>query len=263
MCAHAGAVIATAVTTAVLAAAGCGGGGGVGGGARASAVASPVRDAVALRLVEAPTPRFAVPHYETTGTFAQVEGTRDLERVNAALRRIVIDDQRAYEPSAREDAPTTPSELHGYYRTRVDRRLVSASSAVVSVLMPATHLYPGGNHGSVLVSGTVRVPSGRRVRLTELFADPARALPVLAREFDRAFRRQDPSGAVCLNEGPWLHPTAHNYRHFALLEGGLALGFPHLNCRWLIATIPYDRLRPYFNQEGRELVAGVRAPATR
>ncbi len=241
---------------------GCGGGGDV---PRERAGQDRAGSVVALRLVEAPTPLFDVPNYATKGTFAQVGGADGLDRVNAALRRVVISDQAAYEQSARdagnEAARNAGNELRGSYETSVDPGLVSASSTVVSVLMPSIHRFPGGNHGAVVVSGTVQVPSGRRVGLAELFAEPVRALSVLEREFEESFRRQEPSRAVCLTGWPWLRPTARNYRHFALLEAGMALGFSRGNCQWLIATIPYDRLRPYFSPLAEQLVDGVLAPA--
>lgn len=191
-----------------------------------------------------------------------MRGTEDLSRVNAALRRMVTADQRAYARPARRAARQAGRDARGGYETFLHTKLVSASTVVVSVLMPAVHLFPGGTEGGWVLSGTVLVPSGRRVGVTQLFARPAVALPVLAREFKRAFRRQDRSLAGCLSfVGPVLRPTAHNYRNFALLPGGLAVGVAgYGNCERLIATIPYARLRAYFSHSARVLIDGVRRP---
>src|ERR1700687_3127070 len=93
--------------------------------------------ASALRVVAAPTPRFPVPRYDTTGTFPKVRGGNiDLTRVNAALREGVIADQRAYAPGARKAALIAGRNCRGIYWTSVDRTLLSASTVVVSAILP-------------------------------------------------------------------------------------------------------------------------------
>lgn len=233
------------------------------GDARVGAVDTGSAGVTALRLAPATTPRFRVAKYSTEGTYVQVRGAGDLARVNAALRRIVTSDQRAYAKSARRAARHAGSKTRGAYATAVDPRLVSASTLVVSALMPSIHLFPGGMHGGVVLSGTVLVPSGRRVSLTQLFKRPASALPVLAREFKRVYLRDHPPRySGCVKNQPSLRPSPDNYRHFALLASGLALGFNQIGaCGPLIATVPYARLRPYFGHLGRLLVDGVRSPA--
>jgi hypothetical protein len=217
----------------------------------------------ALRLAHATTPRFRVAKYGTEGTYVQVRGASHLARVNAALRRIVTSDQRAYARSARRAARHAGSNARGAYTTEVDPSLVSASTVVVSALMPSIHLVPGGMHGVVVLSGTVLVPSGRRVGLTGLFKRPASALRVLAHEFKRAYlSHHPPRYRGCVTNQASLRPSAYNYRHFALLASGLALGFNEIGpCGSLIATVPYARLRPYFGHLGRRLIQGVRRPA--
>jgi hypothetical protein len=106
----------------------------------------------------------------------------------------------------------------------------------------------------------VLVPAGRRVGVNQLFTRPAKALPVVAREFRRAYRRQHPSLASCLENVP-QRPTARNYGHVALLPGGLAVGSGAAACTWAIGTIPYARLHPYFSHLARRLIHGVRRPA--
>src|SRR3954454_7464183 len=192
--------IATAIAASALSLAitGCGAAGKSVTGAPANRVGHHESGKVAaLRLTQEQTPRFRVDRYDTEGTYAQVQGPGDLRRVNAALRRIVTSDQAAYTKFARRAAREAGSNARGAYATYVDAKTTSASTAVVSVLMRAIHLVPSGIHGGAVVSGTVQVPSGRRVGITQLFSDSARALPVLSREFKRAYRAQHPSDAGC------------------------------------------------------------------
>jgi len=216
-----------------------------------------------LSVFEAPTPRFPVPRYDTSGTYPQVRrGDIDLRAVNAALRRVVLEDQQRYSPSARAAAKVAGKDARGVYQTSVDRRLLSASTVVVSVLMPAIELYPGGTEGSGWVAGTVRVPSGAAVTLTDLFVRPAQALPVLAREWKAQLRRTTPRRWVCVTQLPsLLRPSTSNYRNFALIPRGLAVGIHgHASCAGFQATVPYASLRPYLSKLGLRLVSGVRPP---
>ncbi len=105
-----------------------------------SMVASP------LRVVAAPTPRFPVPRYDTSGTYPQVRGDLDLRAVNVGLRKAVRADQREYAPSARRSI-RVKNGYRGIYQTAIDWRLLSASTVVVSALLPAIKLHPGGNEG--------------------------------------------------------------------------------------------------------------------
>jgi hypothetical protein len=136
----------------------------------------------------APTPPLPVRRYHTSGTYPQVRDKVDLEAVNAALREAVLADQRAYTPYARKEKPRVVYRETGVYRTAVDRKLVSASTVVVSALMPATReLFPGQHEGDGWLAVTVRVPSGVRVTMSDLFANPDQGLRVLARHGGRGY----------------------------------------------------------------------------
>lgn len=220
--------------------------------ARASPVARP------LRLVEAATPPFRVPRFRTSGMYAEVAGARNLQAVNAALRAAVLADQRAYAPYARRERPKVAHYPEpGVYRTSVDRRLASASTVVVSVLMPATReIFPGQPGGDHWLGVTVEVPSGRRVRIVDLFADRRRGLGVLARAWKR--RVQPPCPRAYASA---FTPTSEHYGQFALTPRGLAVGSREVGaCYRLVATVPYSVLRPHLNELGLRLVAGVRRP---
>jgi hypothetical protein len=219
--------------------------------------------ATPLRLAVAPTPPLPVPRYDTRGKYPQVrDGNVDLQAVNAALRKAVVDDQRAYAPYARREKPRTVYREHGVYRTAVDRKLVSASTVVVSALMPATReVFPGQHGGDAWLGVTVRVPSGARVRITDVFANPERGLRALATAAKARIRRTE--AAPCIRAYAVVYgPTAENYRAFALTPNGLAVGFPEVAaCYRLLATVPYATLRSHLSSLGARLVDGVRAPA--
>jgi hypothetical protein len=213
-----------------------------------------------LTLSHAPVRRLRVPHYVTSGFYPRVVGPE--RAVNAALRRAILADQHAYAPRARRAAKAAANGNNGIYSVSVDRGLVSASSTVVSALLPSTKLYPGGNEGTTWIGVTVRVPSGRVVQVSDLFAAPGRGLQALANAWKDRIRRSQPRAWPCVRN--WLadyRPTPDNYRLFGLTPNGLAVGFwAEPACPALKAILPYHVLRPYLSALGRRLVDGVRAP---
>src|SRR5439155_2416967 len=97
-----------------------------------------------LGAVSAATPRFPVARFATYGAFPQVrDGKLALGAVNLTLREAILSDQRAFEPYARRYAKRVagrrlPSRYAGYYETELVRPFVSASTVVVSALIPRT-----------------------------------------------------------------------------------------------------------------------------
>ena len=218
--------------------------------------------AAPLTVIVAPTPRLGVPRYDTSGSIPQVtDGGTDLRRVNAALREAVLRDQRAYAPSARGSPKNLPRGCRGVYRLDVERSLLSASSTVVSALLPATKLYPCGNEGQGWISMTIRVPSGRRVTLAQLFRDPeGGGLSALGVGWFRVIARDWRLRCV-VGDLPDYEPTLRNYRYFALTPRGLALAFwQEPACSRIEGIVPYRPLRPYLSRLGKQLIAGVRRP---
>jgi hypothetical protein len=219
--------------------------------------------ATPLRLVLAPTPPVPVRRYDTSGTYPQVRHDNiDLKDVNAALREAVLAGQRAYAPYARNEKPRVVYRESGVYRTAVDRKRVSASTVVVSALMPATReLFPGQHEGDGWLAVTLRVPSGARVTISDLFANPDQGLRVLASAWRARIRRTGARSCIRLYPKTYS-PTVENYRAFALTPGGLAVGSPEVAaCYRLLATVPYAVLRPHLSSLGARLVDGVRAAA--
>jgi hypothetical protein len=217
---------------------------------------SPRPTATPLRVVPTTTPRFAVGYYDASGVFPQVRARgRDLGAVNAGLRRAILDDQRRY---VRGMGRAVNLTFGGIYSTAIDPRLISASTTVVSAMVPALELYPGGNDGSGWVSATVRVPSGRRVQLADLFSEGD--LRAFAREWRLRFSHTR-QGALLRSYPTDFRDAVFRHAFFALTSNGLAAGFwqdgPTIR---LQAKVPYDAIRKRLSPLGARLVAGVRAP---
>jgi hypothetical protein len=235
-----------------------------------------------LRLVFAPTPPVRLPNYRTSGGYPQVSSTKtNVKAVNAALRGAVVRDQRRYERYVRRRwVPKVPWVFRpgyrhfGEYTTLPKLRLISASSVVVSALIPVRRVVPGGTGGGTWLSLTLRVPGASRVEVSDLFREPPRGLLALA----RAARRKVLSANECVRASVreelrvgldfslrGFDPTPGNYRHFALTPTGLAIGFSQGQvgapvCSQVDVTVPYPLLRPYLSSLGRRLIAGVRRP---
>lgn len=249
-----------------------------------SAHAVPSRDAhvsatvdrvVPLSVTMARTPRVRVPHVVTRGTYPQV--TRlgiNLTLVNAALRKAVVDDQLRFAAQVpkNEARLKRPVGNYGVYETIPTVPLISASSVVVSALVPTFELLPAGVDGQWWLSVTVRVSDARGIAIGDLFSLPPRGRRVVATAARRALSARnwciraslaDPVvGRDFLNG---FSPTARHYRFFALTSKGLMIGFPVGQvggpaCGRVMATVPYAVVRPYLSALGRELVGGVRRP---
>jgi len=216
---------------------------------------SPVRR---LTVVSATTPCLPVRGYLTTGAYPNVLGrSMRAARTNIALRRAVVTDERRYAPSAREHSF---GDWNGIYQTAIDQGLTSASTVVVSALIPVLRLYPGGNDGQTWISTTVDVRSGRAVSLRQLLANPSLALPVLASDWKSRLRNSVLWPSVAGDSASYTPSFAH-YRYFSLTPTGLAFGFAQEPAGpRLAAVIPYRLVRPYLSPLGRRLVAGVRRP---
>lgn len=208
-----------------------------------------------LEVVSASTPCLPVQGYVTSGAYPNVRGTSwRVARTNIALRRAVVTDQRRY---ARSAALHTVPNRPGIYETAIDPDLTSASTVVVSALMPALELHPGGHDGQTWVSTTIEVRSGNAVSLRELLANPSLALPPLVRDWKA--RLPGSTWRTVAKDPARYTPTLAHYRLFALTPTGLAFGFPQepAGSRFA-AVVPYRLVRPYLSSLGRRLVAGVR-----
>lgn len=227
--------------------------------AATSAVAAVERSSVRrLTLVGAATPCLPIRGYVTSGVFPSVRGgSRQATRANIVLRRAVVSEQRRYARAARRAG--LPSAA-GAYETAIDPSLVSASSVVVSALIPSFAVRPGGGARQTWISATVDLRSGKEVSLRELLASPSLALPLLVRDW-QAQLRGSASWRYVARDPARYTPTFSHYRQFALTPAGLAFGFAQESAGVrFAAVIPYRLVRPYLSPLGRRLVAGVRRP---
>jgi hypothetical protein len=244
------------------------------------AKAAPRSGVSALTITETPVPPLPVPNYTTSGTFLQVSKPgSSLARVNAALGKALRDDQQQYATSARQEEADNNSAVFdpgvgaGLYDMYPNAQLMSASTVVVSALVPVDRYYPGGTDSNGWLAVTVLVPSGSVVNLSSIFADPTKALAALAANFKAEVVRSnsciraglaDPiNGSLNAQD---FNPTLANYQYFALTTNGIAVGFPAGQggspaCGPLQATVPYPALQPYLNDLGKTLVADVRLAA--
>jgi hypothetical protein len=233
--------------------------------------------ALPLRVFAVQTPRLQLPNYKTKGSYPHVARSNvRVQAVNRALDNAVLNAERKYARAARPALRRVPDSIqrtqHGVFQTFLTAELISASTVVVSTLMPVLELLPGGNDGATWLSSTVQVPSGVTVEIDDLFTKGAGGLVALARAVrvqvsanNRCVRRAlvDPIASEDFEKG--FHPRVRNYEQFALVPRGLAVGFPNGQvaypaCGRVEATVPYSTLRPYLNDLGARLVAGVRRP---
>ena len=229
----------------MLAAAGCGG--------RSN------RHVSALGVISARTPSFPAAGFHTYGSYPLVQGGIDLRHVNVALEAAVAADQRRFLPQAKNrlahaSRATIADRLVGDYDTDFDRGLVSASTAVVSVLLPRTReVLPLDGLPDGWLGITLRVPSGERVTFADLFADRRAAV-----RFLRARARDQSPGGGCTSNK--VSPSTA----VALLPTGLVVGIPSKGpCYRFTLTVPYRDLRRYFSPLGARLAAGARWPSYR
>jgi hypothetical protein len=221
----------------------------------------------ALSVVRIPTPSLKVPYYRTRGTYLRVfTPGLSLETVNRSLLNALESYQLQYGRAARQYEAHLPKQLMrtypGRFETFVKPGLLSASTVVVSALIPLLELVPGGNDGNVWFSITVDASSGKAVAMQSLFSRPGDALRAVA----RLARRQVLASNRCISQFPVLmgfSPTWQNYRTFALTQRGLAIGFPNGQlgpalCDRISTIVPYPPLAPYLSGLGRRLMAGVR-----
>lgn len=230
----------------------------------------------ALTVTEVALPQFPVPNYRTDGKFPRVNGTGvSLTAVNIGLNTALERDQQQYAVLARQEEATDPVPMDpsdpGVYGMYPDPKLISASSVVVSALVHDTELFPGGTDSNGWLGVTVRVPTGSPVTINQILdgqpglgalAAAAKASVLRANTCVRAGVEDPTVGAL---NAAGFEPTAQNYGAYALMPGGIAVGFRDEQvgapvCGSPDVVVPYAVVEPYLSALGKKLVAGVRAP---
>jgi hypothetical protein len=214
-------------------------------------------------------PDLLAKNYVIRGSYPLVAGSsRAAGTVNALLTEAVRSDELAFAAVARRQPAPPRGVGPGLYAAHPIRGLINVRSAVVSVLVPVTRLFPGGTDGQGWIATTIDVRRERRITLANLFGKhERRALSVLA----RAARRRAVATSACIRHSvddpsvgraflSGFSPTPAHYRYFALLEGGIAVGFPvgevaFPTCNRVDVLVPYAVFRPYLSARALELLA--------
>jgi|SRR3954464_6135993 hypothetical protein len=245
----------------------------------------PPSSAVPLQVIQVATPPLPVPEYRysTSGTYPQVTGATFIDAANRGLTNAMVAYQRRYVAKIyRTYGHHYKGFLLGpsrglfstYSKYSIPSQLehISASTGVVSALIPVEQLYPGGNDGSVWSGLTVRVADGSRVFLRDLFSRSKKALPAITRLARTKLAHTNNSVHASLNDKIdrqfMVHSFAPRPRHgaqWALTPTGFAIGYPQglvscVPCSRIDTTIPYWRLDRYLSDSGRQLIADVRWP---
>lgn len=236
--------------------------------------------ATPLVVHEVRTPQFRLPHYVTQGTYPRVAGgALDLRDVNSALRAVIVEDQRRYATLARRTVKVIPRNQNGpdgVYQTGIGHWLISASSVVVSGLIPDLELFPGGNDGAGWIPFTVLVPSGKSVTQLQLIAQGHNGVhaftAAVLRYAKRHYGRRTCAGAayrLAANGNSQFTALSARVRlaasTIALVRDGVVVGTPNYvippACGRIEVTVPYRIIRPYLSDLARTLIANIRAPS--
>ncbi len=235
-----------------------------------------------LRLFAKPVPRFPVHGYTTHGMYpvAYVKG-RPIASVNRRMRALIVRLMDSLAPGTRKAVRASvrgggPGGSGGSFNfISLDER-ISASTREISLLKAFVECLPGGTECYDWFSATLRVPSGRLVRLPWLFSPAARRAAL--RTAERVVRKDVLSTSACARQSAHdpdngayyrrqLAPANwRGYRHFALTTRGLVIAFRpgdigYDSCgMFLTPTVPYRLLEPYLSRLGRVMVDGVRRP---
>lgn len=226
---------------------------------------------VAVTLI--PTPTIPRPHFSTSGRYLQLSSAGPTTTiVNRALVAAVLADEEEFATSDPSYLKQHDLEWGFSYKLDPQRRLISASTIVVSALLPATRLFRGGTQGSGWLSVTISVHTGRRVRIRDLFKDVDAGIRALAnatrKELEATsvgFKRISQEPLFETTYGMHLRPTEANFQEFALTDSGFAVGFTQDTISYPVAgriftIIPYSTLQPYFNTLAKNLIRGVVRP---
>jgi hypothetical protein len=257
---------ATAVVGGILAAA-------CSDAARTSGAGSSTSGVHALHVSDAAVPPFAQPGISVSGSAPHFSDDADLAQVNALIDDAIRADERIEVPSP---STTSNSESLGSstvvatYDVNADRSLMAASTGTVSVLLDVHFMNAAGAHGyAIWVAVTIDVQAGRRVELNDLLSEPTSA----ASELAAAVRDQllanagDCRGSIAA----WFSSAspsdvARLFSTFALNTSGLLVGVSEGEiaspaCGRMLATLPWDTVRPLLNDVGVRMVDAIRTPA--
>ena len=204
--------------------------------------------------------------FTTSGNYVQVSGMNGLEAVNSVLKNLIVQDQQ-------NDQTTNPDYINQcriaqgcwYDSGSAEGQLfVSASSSVVSVLIP-TNVNYGGVSNESWVSATLLTQTARPITFANLFSDTSQALVAIseaARAELLATNNCVTGDLNALDQG--LDPTnPDNFKHYAISPSGLSIGFDRYQlgigaCGGPSVTIPWSQLQSNLSNDGRQIVSNLR-----
>jgi len=204
--------------------------------------------------------------FTTDGDYVQVSGINGLEAVNAVLKNLIVQDQQK-DQTTNQDYISQCRITQGcsYDSGSAEGQLfISASSSVVSVLMPTNVNYGGVNNES-WVSATLSTQTARPITYANLFSDTSQALVAIsdaARAELLATNNCVTADPNALNQG--LDPTnPNNFKHYAISPSGLTIGFDRYQlgigaCGGPSVTIPWSQLQSYLSLDGKQTVSLLR-----
>jgi hypothetical protein len=221
---------------------------------------------IALSHYLVPDPPFGQ-GFTTDGDYVQVSGMNGLEAVNAVLKNLIVQDQQ-------KDQTTNPDYMIQcrnkiadcwYSSGSADGQLViSASSSVVSVLIPTSVNY-GGVSNESWVSTTLSTQTAQPITYADLFSDTSQALVAIsdAARAELLATNECVTGDLnALDQG--LDPTnPDNFKHYAISPSGLTIGFERYQlgigaCGGPSVTIPWSQLQSYLSLDGNQTVSLLR-----
>ncbi|HEU5377627.1 MAG TPA: DUF3298 domain-containing protein [Ktedonobacteraceae bacterium] len=228
-------------------------------------VASPVLRLIALHHYFVPDPPFGQ-GFTTHGNYVQVSGIDGLEAVNTALKNLIVQDQQKDQTNQDYINQCRDKTLGcGYSSGSADGQLViSASSSVVSVLIPTSVSY-GGVSNESWVSTTLSTQTAQPITYADLFFSTSQALIALsdAARAELLTTNECVAGDLnALNQG--LDPTnPDNFKHYAISPSGLSIGFDRYQlgigaCGGPSVTILWSQLQAFLSLRGRQTVNQLR-----
>lgn len=226
-----------------------------------------------LRVVDIRLPSVANAQVRTSGSFPVLASSdASSARVNATLEQAVRTDEHRFAVLVKSEK-VDPRTAPGVYRMAPTMRFISASSVVFSMLVPTRRVVPGLNGGDSWFAITILSHNDRIINLGDLFSNTREGRELLSRVVrerlaatNRCVRNslRDPVAGHAFRHA--LNATVENYRDFALLSTGLAVGFAvgqvaYPACGRVDVVIPYRAIAAVSSRFGRNLMESTRAPA--
>jgi hypothetical protein len=239
-----------------------------------SSCASGADDAVTpLKVVQIDTPRATTTtEVEESGTYFKVlTSSSALGSVNAALQAAVRSEEDRFLTAVNKAEPIRGPSV---FKTTFVREYLSASTAVVSELLPISETLGPGGTGESWIATTVSVPSGRKLDIFDsMFSSSSIGLRLIAASVRHQIMNGVSSQDECVRQSQanlpefaaGFDPTMSNFTYLSMTTKGLAVGIPQEQiggdaCGGIEVTVSYAAVRSALSSEGRKLIGELRSP---